>query len=108
MFDFAKKITEYSDELFTDLGMEAFPEEEKAEIYARVQEHIHQVITDSLRPVVETSLLQKARRALEEENYIAVDKILEKHPKVKTHLEETIDSEFHKFKSMVIEEQKHE
>ena len=106
MLDFAKKINEYSEELFADLGMAALPEEKKADIYARVQDHIHVVILNVLREIVEPYKLFKIRQAMDEENYVELQKVLDKHPEAKNNLEEKIDSEFSKLKLIVAEEQK--
>ena len=49
-YDLEQKIEDYSGELFADLGLATLTEDDKADLYARVQEHLHQVIVEILRP----------------------------------------------------------
>ena len=43
-----EKIDQYSEEMFVDLGLSDLPEDRKAEIYARVQDHLHQAMFSML------------------------------------------------------------
>jgi len=60
---------------------------------------------ESLAGAVDGVKLRKIKEALEEENYIAVDKLLKHRQELKTSLEDKIDSEFKKFKALVLNEQ---
>jgi hypothetical protein len=106
MLDIGKKINDYSEELFADLGMSILPEEKKADIYARVQEHIHEVILDCLSEALDTAELYRIKQAMDVENYVLLKKALDRHPDIKDSLEEKIDAEFNKLKLTVAEEQK--
>ena len=105
-YNLEKQVDEYSEELFLDLGLAAVPEEEKAEIYARLQEHLHKVILDTLRPALKRQDTAGLERALEEENYHRLDKILKRHPGNKELLEKNLDRAFQNLKLIMTEEQK--
>lgn len=107
MVDLGKKIDEYSEEVFVDLGLTALPEERKAEIFARLQDHLHQAILKELNPLIRSSDLANISAALEEENYQTVDRILKRYPLYKQRLESKIEREFQKLKSILGEEQLH-
>ncbi|MDP3993560.1 MAG: hypothetical protein U1C57_02605 [Candidatus Doudnabacteria bacterium] len=107
MYDFEKKIDGYTEEVFLDLGLSSLPEEKKAEIFARVQDHIHKVILDVFEKVLSLKESAKIKQALEQENYHGVSKILKKHGQFKNQLEDKIDKEFNQLKQTITEEQKH-
>ncbi len=102
-----KKIDEYSEQLFVDLGLTNLPEDQKADIYARVQEHLHKSIQETLRPVLNDARMGLVNAALEQENYKELRRILKKYPQYKTKLEEEVEKEFQNLKSIIAEEQKH-
>lgn len=100
-----KKIEEFSEELFTDLGLSALPEEQKADIYARLQQHLHKVITMILSKVLSQSELEQLYKALEQENYRYLRKVIKKYPQLSAPLEEKIRQEFDNLKSLINKEQ---
>ncbi len=106
-YDLDKKLDEYSEELFVDLGLTALPEEEKADIYARLEERLHHVILNTLTPTLSSAEFAKINLALEQEDYRGLSKILKKHPQFKVLLEEKIQKEFDQLKLTVAQEQKH-
>ncbi len=103
-----KKIDEYSEQLFADLGLTNLPEEGKADIYARVQEHLHKSIQETLKSVLRSPHeLVRIGAALEQENYKELSRILKKYPQYKTKLEEEVEKEFQNLKAIITEEQKY-
>lgn len=106
MYDLDKRIDEYSEELFADLGLVTLPEEKKAEIYARVQEHLHRLILEILTRLLNQREIAKTEEALEQENYHALGKILKRHPKFKNELEQKINQELANLKLTITKEQK--
>lgn len=106
-YDLDKKLDEYSEELFVDLGLTGLPEEQKADIYARLEERLHHVILNTLTPALSGAEVSKLKLALEQEDYRGLSKILKKHPQFKTELEEKIQKEFDQLKLTLAEEQKH-
>ena len=106
MYDFDRRIDEYTEELFVDLGVTSLPEEKKAEIFARVQEHLRKVILEVSAQVLSHKELAKIKQGLEQENYHEVGKILKRRGQFKSELEDKIDSEFNQLKLKIIEEQK--
>jgi len=107
MYDFEKKIDASTEELFLDLGLSGLPEEKKAEIFARVQDHIHKVILEVFGKALKSRELARIKQALEQENYHGVSRILKKHGQLKNDLEDKIDKEFDQLKQTITEEQKH-
>lgn len=107
MYNLDKKIDEYSEELFTDLGLTALPEEAKADIYARVQEHLHRVIIDTLSPLVRPADAGRIKSVLDHEDYHALDRVLKRYPQFKDEVETKIDQEFTNLKQIITEEQQH-
>ena len=106
MYDFDKKIDGNTEELFLDLGLSTLPEEKKAEIFARVQEHIHKVILAVFVKVLSPKELARIKQALEQENYHGVGRILRKYGQFKAEFEDKIDNEFNQLKQTITEEQK--
>lgn len=107
-YDLEKKIDEYSAELFADLGLVTLSEDSKADLYARLEDHLHQVILDVLRPLLESAAIAKIKQALDQEDYHALDEVLKGYPQYKSQLETKIDEEFKKLKLTIAEEQTHE
>ena len=107
MHNLDKKIDEYSEELFSDLGLTGLPEEAKADIYARVQEHLHRVIVDTLSPLVGPSDAGRIKSALDHEDYHALDAVATRYPQFRDELQAKIDQEFANLKQTISEEQKH-
>lgn len=106
MYDLDKKIDEYSDELFSDLGVVSLSEEKKADIYARVEEHFHRVIVATLTPVLNREQLRQVTDALDQEDYRMLGKILKKYPQHIEELENKIDEEMQSLKLIITEEEK--
>lgn len=107
MYNLDKKIDEYSEELFTDLGLTALPEEAKADIYARVQDHLHRVIIDTLSPLVRPADAGRIKIALGHEDYRALDIVVRRYPQFKDEVQTKIDQKFVNLKQIIAEEQQH-
>jgi|SRR3990167_9979769 len=101
-----EKIDEYSEGLFVDLGLSDLPEDRKAEIYARVQDHLHQVMFSMLAPHIGPAEISDLRLAVEAEDYDKLEKILNRHPQYRAELETTMEQEFNNLKNVIAEEQK--
>lgn len=108
MYDLEKKIDDYTDTLFIDLGLTNLPEENKADIFARVQDHLHKALLETLAPVIRAQELARISDALEQENYQLLSKILEHYPQYKDKIENKIESEMQSLKLIITEEQKNE
>ena len=93
--------------MFVDLGLTSLPEEQKAEIFARVQDHIRKVIMEVFAKVLSQKESARMKQALEQENYHGVGRILKKYGQFKNELEDKIDKEFDQLKQTITEEQKH-
>lgn len=102
-----EKIDQYSDELFADLGLATLSEEEKADIFARLEEHLHKVILEMIASVATAHELAKIEQALDGENYREVGRLLEQFKELKNKLEQKIEQEFQILKLTIAEEQKH-
>lgn len=101
-----KKIDQYSDELFLDLGLTNLPEDKKAEIYARLQDHLHYVIVSSLAKLLKPEELSEIRTAIDQEDYGELNKLLKKYPEHITDLEARVQEEYDSLKLIIAEEQK--
>lgn len=101
-----RKIDEFSDELFVDLGLVSLPEEKKAEIYARLQDHLHSVILGSLAKVLSQIQLSEIQAAVDQEDYRRLNKLLKKYPQHLAGLEAKVQQEFDKLKLTIAKEQK--
>ncbi|MDP3740885.1 MAG: hypothetical protein Q8R08_00990 [bacterium] len=101
-----KKIDEYSDELFLDLGLVNLPEDQKAEIYARLQDHLHNVILQSLAKVISHVELGEIRQVIDQEDYPRLSMLLKNYPQHTVDLKERIQEEFDRLKLIIAEEQK--
>lgn len=101
-----KKIEEYSEELFVDLGLSALPEEKKADIYARLQERFHKTILNTVTGKVKDGDLKKIQTALDQEDYEALAGILKKYAQFQSALDERIEQEYNSLKLIIAEEQK--
>jgi|SRR3989338_7381526 len=106
MKNFDKKIEEYSEELFVDLGLSALSEEKKADIYARLQEHFHKTILNTVAGKVKSGDLEKIQKALDQEDYEALADILRKYAQFQNALDEKIEQEYNGLKLIIAEEQK--
>ena len=104
--DLGKKIEEYGDELFLDIGLANLPEEQKAEIYARLEDHLHEVIVSHFSKLLEKRALRAIRNALDQEDYRLLGKILKKYPQHAAALEAKVKQEFDSLKLIIAEEQK--
>lgn len=102
-----KKIDQYSDELYEDLGGIDLPEEKKAEIYARLQDHLHAVILETLKKVLGSRQMEEIEKLLEQENYVRLAEILKGYRQYTSELEQKVQEEFDKLKVTLLEEQKH-
>lgn len=102
-----KKIDQYSDELYTDLGLMDWPEEQKAEIYARIEDHLHKVILETLGKVLKAKETRAIRSVLEQEDYARLAGILKHYPQHAAALEQKVQEEFDRLKITITEEQKH-
>lgn len=101
-----KKIDEFGDELFVDLGLTALPEERRAEIYARLEDHLHQVIIAHLSKILDKRTLRAIENALEQEDYRQLKRILKKYPQHASALEDKVNLEFDRLKLTIAKEQK--
>lgn len=108
MYNLDQKIEEYTEELFVDLGLTQIPEDEKAEVFARMREQFHKVILATLSGAVSPHDLSAIEHAMEQENYDELSKIIKRYPQFKNELEEKIQKEFDQIKFAIIEEQKHD
>ncbi|OGE76935.1 MAG: hypothetical protein A3C85_01345 [Candidatus Doudnabacteria bacterium RIFCSPHIGHO2_02_FULL_48_21] len=104
-YDLEQKIEDYSEELFIDLGLATLTEETKADLFARVQNHLHQVIAEIVKQYLPAPDVTKINQALSEEDYRALDVVLKNYPQYKEQLETKIDEEFAKLKQTISEEQ---
>ncbi len=105
-YDLEKRIDDYSAELFADLGLASLSEEGKADLYARLEDHLHRVIISVLRPLVDDGKIAKLKQALDHEDYHPAGEILRAHPQYKNDLESKIEEEFNRLKLTIAEEQK--
>jgi len=105
-YDLEQKIEDYSEELFNDLGVATLTEDDKADLYARVQEHLHKVIVEILRPFLPAGEIAKIKQSVDQEDYHALDQVLSAHPQYKDTMEAKIDEEFEKLKLTIAEEQR--
>ena len=101
----AQKVEEFTEELFVDLGLAALPEEKKADIFARVEEHFRQAIIGSLRELTPRADVSRLERALSEERTEALDRLLSKYPQHRQAVENKIEEELQKLKLIIAEEQ---
>lgn len=102
----AQKIEEFTEELFVDLGLTMLPEEKKADIFARVEEHFRRAIIGSLRALSPGTDLSRLERALAEERTELLDRALRKYPQHRQAVENKIEEELQKLKLIIAEEQK--
>ena len=107
MYHLGEIIDEYTEELFVDLGLTTLPEEKKADLFARIEEHLHKVILDTLAPILGKKYLREIEDALEQENYQALGKIMKRFPLYQDLLEDKIEEEFKKLKKTIIREHLH-
>lgn len=106
MYDLDRKINDYSEELFLDLGLVSLSEEKKADIYARVKDHLHQFLLSNLGSVFSPAEVESIHAALEQEDYEALDLVLKTQENFKRDLEQEIDQEFKTLKLTIVEEQR--
>ena len=105
-YEFEKKIEDFSEDIFGDLGSAMLTEDDKADVYARVQDRLHRVILFELQPLLSGAEMGSIRSAIEQEDYYALDAILEKYPEYKNTLETKIDEDLQGLKSTITEEQR--
>lgn len=108
MYDLGKKIDEFSDELYIDLGLADLPEERKADLFARIQEHLHQALLATLRGVLGEKELGEVRTTLDQEDYGRLASILNRYPAHKSEIEKKLETEMQNLKVIISEEQKNE
>lgn len=106
MKDLDQKISGYSEELFLDLGLTRASEDEKADMYARIQDHMHEFIMKNLVHVFSTDDIEQINMSLEQEDYETLAHILDTKPVFKQSLEVRLDEEFASLKNIITEEQK--
>ena len=106
-YDLEKTIEDFSEEIFADLGLASLTEDDKADVYARVQARLHHVILRELAQVAPSDSMGKIRGAMEQEDYHALDALLEQYPQYQETLQAKIDEELAKLKFTISEEQKH-
>lgn len=97
-------IEEYSEELFADLGLVALPEEKKAEIYARLEDHLHKLILDTLTPLISADEIAQVKLSLEEEDHHRLEKIFKRFPQHRANLEQKIREELRNLTLIISEE----
>ena len=97
MNDLEEKIEEYADGLFEDLGFTDLPEERKAEIFARVEEHLHNVIVDELSRDLDAVKMEVLKKALSQQDYKVASGVLDMAEK-KVVLENRIERELNQLK----------
>ena len=105
-YDLEKKIEDFSEDIFSSLGLASLPEDAKADIYARAQERLHRVILAELAPLVPSASMSSIRQAIEQEDYHALDSLLQQYPQYRETLETKIDDDLAGLKLTITEEQK--
>lgn len=105
--DLPKKIEDYLEELFADLGLTSLSEEKKADLYARVQEHLHRAIMETFKPVLDKGGVAKLDQALEQENYGYLSALIKNQAVIKPELDKKIEQEFEALKLIIAKEQEH-
>lgn len=106
MQDLNKQIEEYTDELFAELGPVTLPEERKADLFARIEEHLHAAILRELAPTLSKAEHQRLKTGLEQGDYAVLKRILKTSPEFKKILDDRLDIEFRSLKLIISEEQK--
>ena len=106
MNDLEEKIEEYADGLFEDLGFTDLPEERKAEIFARVEEHLHNVIVDELSRDLDAVKMEVLKKALSQQDYKVASGVLDMAEK-KVVLENRIERELNQLKAVIKREQRY-
>lgn len=100
----AEKIDNYTDELYADLGLVEMTDEQKAHVFARVEEHLYQAISSGLS-YVESKDKKELQVALEQQNYSAAMEVVARYPASAHLVEKAVDRELKKIKFLIIEEQ---
>lgn len=106
MFSLSKKIEEFTDELFADLGLTAEAEEKKADLFARIEDQFHRAILDTLRPRMSRGELAAVELALTQESYNDLENLLKKYPQFFEVLENKIQTKLDQLKLTIAQEQK--
>lgn len=106
MGDLGQKIEEYAEALHADLGLVHLPDEQKADLFARLEEHLHEIIVRAVSPVLSHKENTRIHQALEQENYETVGKILKHHPELGEKIEKEMTRGFNELKLTIAEEQK--
>ena len=105
MYDLEQKIEDYSRELFVDLGVSNLSEDQKADLYARVQEHFHKVMVEAFSRILNPKELDRLIESLDQEDYEFLKNILQRHPEITPNVEDKIEQEFGRLKMAITKEQ---
>ncbi|MBI4050033.1 MAG: hypothetical protein HY398_01130 [Candidatus Doudnabacteria bacterium] len=106
MQNIGQKIEELSETLHADLGLAHLSDEEKADLFARLQEHLHEIMFNAVRGALSHKENQRLRAALEQENYDVVGRILKHHRELEKKIEEEMERGASELKLTITEEQK--
>ena len=107
MREFNKRIEEFSEELYADLSPVPLPEEVKADIYARIEERLHQVIMDIVSPKLGSVGSSAIKDALDHEDYPRLSDMLSRHDKLTQEVQHRIEEELKNSKVTISQEQQH-
>jgi hypothetical protein len=105
MGELKEQLDKYTEELFDDLELEDLPEERQADLFARVEEHLRDVIIAETQGELTHAEQEDLRGAFDRQNYKAVEKILERYPSKRAVLERKIEMELKKLRNTIVEEQ---
>ena len=107
MRELNKRIEEFSEELYVDLSPVSLPEEVKADIYARIEERLHQVIMDMVSPKLGPQGSGAIKDALDHEDYPGLADLLARHDKLTKEVQDRIEEELKNLKATISQEQQH-
>ena len=102
-----EKIEDYVDELFSDLGLVDLPEEQKAQVFARVEERLHQVVMEKVKADLPTGQFEVLKKALEQQDYKVAAGILDLSPEKKTVLEKSVEHELNNLRGVIAKERRY-
>jgi len=106
MRELNKRIEEFSEELYADLSPVPLPEEVKADIYARIEERLHQVIKEAAVSKISSSELEVVKNSLDHEDYGKLSDTLGRHAELTAEIQEKIEQELKNLKTLIQQEQK--
>lgn len=106
MTNLGEKIDKYADELFTDLGLVDLPEDQRADIFARIEERFEQVVISEISDIISISDRAELKQAFDEQDYEAVERVLNRYPQRLSRLEHKVDLELNRLKDLIAAEQK--